>query len=320
MPRLKQRRTPPVEPAIEPLRSVHVPGISPSPPSSSKHLELTAVVKEAAIDALDALKKVDLEELADSNVSQVLLRCTNQAAAERLKGRFGIQPTKSKSESPIERAVPERLVTIALADYLPQTFNDILADVAEADIASLEIPANLIEQLEGFIGTFGDSGVLRIQLDHPQEQPDPGLEPIRLSMAAAHKALVNAGQGILEATSDEPVHQVRIEPSGNVMKPLRFSVDGKTVDLLPRNQRTLCVLALLLPNPPVTCDAFMELYSGNKIDSRRDFHTIVRVLKPLLPRLTWNASKGNRYISGLQIHSDVSTQALKEFLDTYKNS
>ncbi len=324
MPRPKQRRGISSEPETEPLRKINIPEdplpASTSAPIDSKHLELNSVVKTAAKAALDAIAKVDFEDLAHTGITRLLLRCIDEGAAEALRNRLGIPPSvraRAKDSGP---RPPDRLVTIDLHRFLPQTFNDLLGDVAEGEFASLPVPNKLVTELQQFVSTFRDARVVRIQLDDPREAPDPSSEPNRRCVDAAHKALVGAGQRMLEVISDNPIHQVRIEPGANPMKPLSFTIDAESVELLPRAQRALCALALLMPKGPVDCKEFMRLYGGDDSDARRDFHTVVRVLSPLLPRMDWEAAKGIRRFSGVQIRTDASAAQLTKFLEEHRKA
>lgn len=324
MPRPKQRRAISSEPETEPLRKIHIPE-APLPASTpapihSKHLELTQVVKEAAKAALDAIAKVDFEDLAHTGISRLLLRCIDEGAAEAMRNRLGIPPSgraRAKDSGP---QPPDRSVTIDLHRFLPQTFNDLLGDVAEGDFASLPVPNKLVTDLQQFVATFREGWVVRILLDDPREVPDTDLEPNRRCVFAAHKALVSAGQRMLEVISDSPIHQVRIESAANPMKPLSFTIDGGSVELLPRPQRALCALALLMPKGPVDIKEFMRLYSGDDNDARRDLHTIFTVLKEWLPRMAWKAAKGIRRMSGIQIRTDASAAQLTKFLEEHRKA
>lgn len=322
MPRAKQRRSPSPEQEAEPQRRIHVPEDEPAPAirtNSTKHMELTPDVKSAAANALDAIRKVDYEALTESRITRLLLRCTDGDAADSLRKRLGIPVARGQSDATGLR--PQgRAVTIDLERYLPEVFNELLADVAEGEVASLPVTVELATALRQFVSTFGDAGVVRIQLDDPREHPDSSLEPNRRCLTAAHRMLVRAGQQMLEVISDNPIHQVCIRPSANLMKSMTFTIDGRNVELLSRAQRALCTLALLLPEGPVDCKKFMELYSGDSTDARRDFHTVVRALRPQLPQMDWKATSGRRWISGLQIRSEASSQQLTKFLEEHRKS
>ena len=324
MPRPKQRRAISSEPETEPLRMINIPEdplpATASAPIDSKHIELTPVVKEAAKAALEAIWKVEFDDLAHTGITRLLLRCIDEGAARELRDRLGIPPLEQARAKDAGPQPPDRSVTIDLDRFLPQTFNDLLGDVAEGDVASLPVPNELVTKLQQFVSTFRDARVVRIVLDHPRDEPDPSLEPIRQCVAAAHRALVKAGQRILEVISDNPVHQVRIEPSANPMKPLSFTIDGKSVELLSRAQRALCALALLMPKGPVDIKEFMRLYSGDDSDARRDLHTIFTVLKEWLPRMAWEAAKGIRRMSGIQIRTDASAAQLTKFLEEHRKA
>lgn len=295
-------------------RLITVDGPPAAVATPTRHIEVTPAVKRAASDALSAIGSVDFEELAELGVNTVQIRCTNMEVATELVRQLNNLPRPAPETLPEVSTPGSRDVSVPLDLYLPQDFTELLTDAAETELTSLPISIKQSERLRAVTQTFSGAKIVRIRLETTSEQTDPAMDIMRQSVWKAHKTLITATRWIVEAISDTPLHDVRIEPSSNVMNALRFTVDGTAVELGQRSQRALCVLALLQPLQPFTCKQFTTLYSNTQVTPSKDFFNIMRAVKKDLPQLKWTHVKNNRWIQGVRFISTASDNELRAFL------
>jgi hypothetical protein len=206
-------------------------------------------------------------------------------------------------------------VSVSLHDYLQLDALPLLQDTAEADAASIPVARQLVDELRKFLTAFGAGSVLRIELDSDADASPGELEPTRKLLDTAHKRLVTVVRYLLEAVTDTPPHQVIIEPSGNLDNAPRVLTDGTPLTAKNRARRALCVLALLQDKQPFSVEDFMKLYSGDPSEARKDFNTVARSLRPLLPRFSWTSAQSKRWISGLRVElRNIARHQVDEFL------
>ena len=274
------------------------------PAGPTQHLEITPAVQKAAANAIEAISAIDFDQLGEHGISFVRLVCTTSAAAEALATDLNQKSAGREVEAP-------------LLQYLPLPLTDCIIDAAETARISIPVPASLCGAMEGFIRVFGRSEIVRMAVDAADSSLESDVVAFKDVIGTAHRALLHTVELMLSAVTRDPVHELRIEASGNIMKELRFFVDGQEVDLGARTSRALCVLSLLQKEQPFKVDLFMELYSNNTIDARRDFHTIMRAVRKTLPQLKITAKKGTRSVKGVRIISRVPEKGLRAFLRVF---
>ena len=275
---------------------------APSPVSlPTLYLVVTPPFKEAAAKAIAAMAYLDPEELGELGVRTVCLKCTDSNAVVKLAALLGTRAIGRETSVPLD-------------GYIPPHFSEYLGDAIETDLLSIPLPREIYEGAKTFVDVFSQGDILRIALDVDTEVPSPEIEGARRRIREAHKALLVALTSMLSVITDEPPHEVRIDPPANSIESLRFVIDGKLHMPKSREQRVLCVLALLMPSQPFACREFARLYGGTASDPHRDFFNVMRALKRLLPRIDWRSEDSRRAVQGLQIVSGVKDEQLRRFL------
>lgn len=302
---------------VEEHRSIHVPTEEPNAavPDEGAFIELTTVVKKAARTAVEAISAVDFDDLSESRVNQIRVRCASPEVARAIGFLSSVKPRPVEAAAGIVRKDRAITVSVSLNDYLQLDALPLLQDTAEADAASIPVARQLVDELRKFLTAFGDSGILRIELDSGADTSPGELEPTRKLLDTAHKRLVTVVRYLLEAVTDTPPHHVIIEPSGNLDNAPRVLADGSPLTAKNRARRALCVLTLLQDKQPFSVEDFMKLYSGDSSEARKDFNTVARSLRPLLPRFTWTSAQSKRWIKGLRIElRNITRHQVEEFL------
>ncbi len=272
-----------------------------SKPESTFHIEITQPVKMAAEKAMAAMAELDFDDLGELGIHSVCLRYTEPGAAESLGVLLDTKANGRELSLPLER-------------YIPPDFAEHLIDAAETELSSFPVPPETCGKMRAFVDAFSSGSVLRIELNaHPEAPPDR-VDQAKKRVWDAHKTLLAVVGLMRDLVRKDALHEVRIAPPTNSVRGLFFVVDGKPLDLKSREQRVLCVLALLMPSQPFSCRDFSKLYNGTDSDAHRDFFTVMRALKRLLPRLGWKSADSKRSVQGLRVVSEVKKDELEQLL------